>query len=111
MPGAGDLRDLVKIRRPTNTKNPDTGGLDRSWGDLAEVYADVRSINAREAVIGGVLQGISHFQVIIRYRDDVKPSYQLLWKGRELNIHAAEDRLGTREWLTIHASTEAPQAA
>jgi head-tail adaptor len=114
---AGRLRHRITIRRQTNTKKADTGGLTRAWGDVpgaANLSAEVLSINGREAVIGQVLQGISHFQITIRFRDDLKPSDQVVWltgANRELNIHSAEDRLGTRQWLTIIASTLAPQKA
>lgn len=112
---AGRLRERITIRRKTSGKNPTTGAPSESWSDLAaNISAEVRSINGREAVIGAVLQGISHFQVTIRYRGDLQPSDQIIWStgdNRELNIHSAEDRLGTRQWLTIHASTEAPQGA
>jgi SPP1 family predicted phage head-tail adaptor len=111
MAGAGDLREWVEIRRQSNIKNQTTGGLSRSWSMFTKVRAEVKSMDGREAVIGSVLLGVSHFQIRIRYRDDVRQSDQALWRGRELNIHSAEDRLGTRVWLWIHASTEAPQGA
>jgi SPP1 family predicted phage head-tail adaptor len=76
------------------------------------VWAEVRSISGREAVIANTLQGVSTFQVTIRYRDDIEASDQILWDARELNIVAPpEDRFGRKQWLTIVASTLAPQGA
>lgn len=107
---AGELRHRITIRRETNT--PDgKGGYDRSWSTLATVFAKVVSLNGREAVIGQTLQGISTFEITVRYRTDLQVSDQIEWSGRELNIHAAEDKLGTRQWTVITASTEAPQGA
>jgi len=112
---AGRLRHRITLRRQSNIKKPDTGGLKRGWADLAtNLSAEVISLNGREAVITNVLQGVSHFQVTIRYRSDIKVSDQIVWLtggNRELNVHSAEDRLGTRQWLTIIASTLAPQGA
>ena len=109
---AGQLRDEITIRRKSQTKNPDTGGLETGWSPVATVRAEVKSINGREALIGGVLQGISFFQITIRYRTDLLAADQVLWGARELNITAPpEDRLGTRQWTTIIASTQAPQGA
>jgi hypothetical protein len=72
----------------------------------------VVSLNGREAVIGSVFQGVSVFQITVRYRTDLKPSDQVLWNGRELNIIAPpEDLIGTRQWTVIQASTQAPQGA
>lgn len=112
MTDAGSLRDRIVIRRQQNVKNPQTGGLERSWQTLAEVWAEVKSLNGRESVIGNTLQGISTFQVTIRYRSDLKADDQILWRARELNIAAPpEDLIGDRKWTRIIASTLAPQGA
>jgi SPP1 family predicted phage head-tail adaptor len=112
MTNTGSLRDRITVRRQVNTKNAATGGLTRSWETLATMWAEVKSINGREAVLGSVLQGISTFQITVRYRTDLKTSDQLLWNGRELNIVAPpEDREGRRRWTVIIASTESPQGA
>jgi SPP1 family predicted phage head-tail adaptor len=108
---AGKLRDRVTLRRQTNAKNASTGGLTRTWDDLDTVWAEVVNLNGREAVIGTVLQGVSTFQITVRYRTDIQASDQIKWNGRELNVHSAEDKAGTRQWTTIIASTEAPQGA
>lgn len=110
---AGKLRHRITIRRQTNTKTA-TGGLDRSWADIPAnptVWAEVKAVNGREAVIGTVLQGVSTFQITVRYRDDLLPSDQILWGERELNVHAVEDKLGTKQWTEIIASTQSPQGA
>jgi SPP1 family predicted phage head-tail adaptor len=107
----GDLRHRITVRRQTDT--PDgKGGFDRSWASLASnISAKITNLNGREALINGVLQGVSTFEVITRFRSDIQASDQIQWGDRELNIHSAEDRKGTRQWLTIIASTEAPQGA
>jgi len=110
---AGKLRDKVRIRRQVNTKTA-TGGLARSWETVTEEWAEVRSINGREAIIGNTLQGVSTFQLTIRYRSDIKTSDQVVWLtsgDRELNIHTAEDRDGRKKFTVIIASTLAPQGA
>lgn len=110
---AGKMRDRITIRRRVEAKNPTTGGLELSWTSLAaDLSAEVLSLNGREALLGHVLQGISTFQVTIRYRTDIKASDQVLWNGRELNVVSApEDQLGTRQWVVMQASTQAPQGA
>jgi head-tail adaptor len=112
---AGKLRERIKIQRKGQTKNPATGGLQEGWTTVADnLSAHLASINGRESVINGVLTGISFFDITIRYRDDLKPSDQVIWLSagdRELNILSAEDRLGTRQWTVIQASTQAPQGA
>jgi SPP1 family predicted phage head-tail adaptor len=112
MIGAGELRERVTIRRQSNSKNPKTGGLERSWATVATVWAKIRSLNGKEAVIGEVLSGVSVFEVIIRHRTDVAASDQVLWNGRELNVLTPpEDRSGRKQWLWMTASTQTPQGA
>ena len=111
---AGQLRHRITFRRQTNTKNTTTGGITRSWGDIPTapaVWADVVGLNGREAVMGSVLQGVNHYQITVRYRTDILPSDQIKWGDVELNVHSAQDKLGTKQWTVIHASTEAPQGA
>lgn len=111
---AGELRHRITIRRQSNVKNTETGGLTRSWADLpgaANIPAKIGSLNGREALINQVLHNVSSFEITIRYRSDIKAADQVKWGTRELNIHSAEDREGTRQWLTIIASTLAPQGA
>jgi len=114
MARTGTLRDRIEIRRRTETKN-EGGGLAVGWETIATLWAEIKSINGREAVIGQVLQGISMFQVTIRHRTDLKAGDQILWltaDRRELNIVAPpEDRLGDRRWTVIQASTQAQQGA
>lgn len=108
---AGSLRERVTIRRRVETKN-DGGGLDMSWSTLvADLSAEVINLDGREAMIGNVLQGISSFRITVRFRRDVKASDQIIWRDRELNIRSADDRIGTKQWLTIIATNEAPQGA
>lgn len=108
---AGRMRERITIQRQENVKNS-RGGLTRTWVPLiAGLSAEMINLSGREALIGQALQGIGTFQIKIRFREDIKAADQILWRGPELNIHSAEDRLGTRQWLVIHASTEAPQGA
>lgn len=109
----GRLRHRITIRREENVSDG-KGGYDRAWTTLADrIAADVTSLNGREAVLGNVLQGISVFQITTRFRTNIQPSDQIIWHSaddRELNVHNAEDKLGTKQWTVIQASTEAPQS-
>lgn len=110
-PASGDLRQRITIRRNARVSDG-KGGFTPTWSTIANrISARVRSLNGREAVIGQVLQGVSVFEIIIRYRADIKTSDQILFEGRELNIHSAEDRDGLRNWTHINASSEAAQGA
>lgn len=107
---AGRLRDRITIRRRVDAKNS-RGEIDRSWTTIVQdLSAEVRSINSRESLSAGVLQGSSYFEITVRYRTDLKASDQVLWGSRELNIIGpAEDREGRRQWTIIQASTQTAQ--
>lgn len=115
---AGMMRDRIRIRRAVQTEN-DGGGLDIGWQTVVDdLPAQVLSLNGREAVIGNVLQGVSLFQITIRYRTDIRTADQILWsvdpvsgEPRELNIINAEDQEGKQRWTIIQASTQTPQGA
>lgn len=110
--GTASLRELITFRRQANAKNPETGGLERAWSTLASEWAEVKSLNGREQVIGNTLQGVSTFQITVRYRTDLEPNDQVLWNGRELNIVAPpEDPFGDHRWTRMIANTSAPQGA
>lgn len=111
MENAGKLRQRITVMREQDVADG-AGGYDRSWVAVAtNIPAQVLCLNGRESVIGHVLQGVSYFEIMVRYRTDIQVSDQIRWEGRELNVHAAEDRLGTRRWTVINASTLAPQGA
>lgn len=111
---AGRLRHRITIRRPSDVSDG-KGGYDQVWTTLASrIACEIVSLNGREAVLGNVLQGVSVFQITTRYRTDVKPSDQIVWHSetdREINVHNAEDKLGTKQWTVIQCSTEVPQGA
>jgi SPP1 family predicted phage head-tail adaptor len=102
---AGQLREQVTFRQRTDAKNA-AGGRSTQWADRCTVYAQVISLDGREAVLGSVLTGISHFQIVIRFRTDIQPSDQAVWNGKELNVISVGDRDNTRQWLYVIATTE-----
>lgn len=109
---AGRLREQITIRR--QTRAPDgAGGWTDSWETLAaNLPAEVLGQNGREAVIANTLQGVATYKITVRYREDLRASDQIVWRGDELNIIAPPaDPWGTREELQIFADTSAPQEA
>jgi SPP1 family predicted phage head-tail adaptor len=102
---ASRLRERVTIKRVTEVKN-ERGGLVDTPADIAEVWAEVKGLDGRESVMERVLQGVSVYQVRIRWRVDLKQSHQLVssgpcFGGREVNIRSIMDPDGRREQLVI----------
>ena len=111
---AGRLRERISVRRLQQTTTG-AGGQARSWTVLPgmeNVPAEVIGQSGREAVIVNTLQGIATYRITIRWREGIKASDQILWRGTELNIIAPpSDPTGRREMLQIMADTSAPQGA
>lgn len=104
---AGALRHRVTISRMAETKN-ERGGLVDTPTEVATVWAEVKGLDGRESVMERVLQGVSVYQVRIRWRDDLRQSDQLagsVFGGRALNIRSAVDPDGRREQLVIIGET------
>jgi head-tail adaptor len=105
----GDLNQRIEILRQTTTierGEPVPSG----WTSVGMVWAKVLGQNGREAVIGHVLEGISVYQITVRFRTDVLPSDQIrLAGGIDLNIKSIADPFGDREQLMIIASTDGAQ--
>ncbi len=99
-------RSRISIRRATLTSDG-SGGQLAGWTPIATgIPAEVLSLNGREALIAGALQGVSSFSITIRWRDGVQVDDQVrLGDGRELNIRSAEDPDARRERLVILADT------
>jgi len=99
-----ELNQQVTFKQRTDTKTAG-GGRSTSWTERCTVWGRVRSLDGREAVLGSVLTGVSHFEIVIWHRDDIAASDQAIWRGRELNVLSAEDREGMRQWLWVIATT------
>jgi SPP1 family predicted phage head-tail adaptor len=106
---ASRLRHRITIRRSAEVKNA-RGGLEDSWTDVATVWAEVKGLDGRESVMERVLQGVSVYQVTIRWRDDLRTSDQLagaVFGGRDVNITSLVDPDGKRVELAIIGETAA----
>lgn len=106
---AGDMRHMITIRREVMT--PDGSGFAATWQDYAQIWAEVRAMDGREAVVEHSLQGVSIYRLRVRWRTDLLPSDQIrLEGGLMLNITSIADPDGMRTQLMIMATTESVQS-
>jgi SPP1 family predicted phage head-tail adaptor len=101
---AGELRNRIVIRRPIEVDNG-KGGYTSDWLPVAELWAEVKGLDGREAMIGQVLNGISSYRIRIRYRKGIQPSDQVRYEHLDLNIRSVADPDGKREQLILIADT------
>jgi SPP1 family predicted phage head-tail adaptor len=105
---AGALNQRVMFQRPLVTKD-DYGAVSQAWSDLMEVWAEVKPLSGREALIAGRLSSELTHQISVRYQalfDDPHQVAQLrvVHRGRQLQIHSAINVDQTRERIILLAT-------
>lgn len=97
-PAIGVLRQRVMLEAPVDA--PDgAGGFSRSYAPIAQLWARIAPISAREDFIEQrAEQSISHL-VTIRWRDDVVSAMRFSYRGRKLLIRSVFDPDERRRFL------------
>lgn len=83
---AGRLRHRVLIESLENVldsngevvQNPDTGEVATQWVAVAEVYAAIEPLSAREFIQSQATQSRIEARIVIRHRPDLNPSMRLV---------------------------------
>lgn len=107
----GDLRHLIGIWRATTTQTGSDGVT--TWTQIAQIWAEVRGQDGREAVMEHALQGVSVYRIRTRWIDGIiilDSDQIMLDDGRVLNIRTVSDPTGDREQIMIMADTASVQA-
>jgi len=84
---SGRLRHRVHIQASTKTADA-AGTLVETWATVAEVYADIRPIRAREFVREGQVQGDITHTIQVRYFEGLSTKHRLRYGERVFNIAA-----------------------
>ena len=106
---AGRLKHRITISRGTRTPTG-KGGFTTTWAPVATVWAEVISLNGREAVIANALQGVSSYRITVRWKAGlVTEKDQIVYDGKTLNVRSAVDPDGSRVAWSILADSEAVQ--
>lgn len=99
---AARFKERVTIQQMTTT--PDGGGgVNETWGALAEVWAAVEPLNGAERWKAEQLQSLITHRVVIRYRPDitVQMRMRLLYGARILEITGITDPEERHEYLEL----------
>ncbi len=98
MPQLGTLTDRVQVRRRDTVAEVE-GGHGTVYVPLATVWARVRALSARSSVLADAQAVAASHSVVMRFRTDLKPRDRLIYRGRVLDVLAAEDMNGRRAYL------------
>lgn len=75
----GPLRHRVRIERLTaGVQDPVTGEVAQTWVTVAEVWAAIAPLSAREFIQSDAKQAMVTARVTLRYRDDLDASVRLV---------------------------------
>jgi SPP1 family predicted phage head-tail adaptor len=99
MPAIGTLTDRVQLKRRI-VSGEDEGGQTALFSPIAYVWARVRQLAARPMTDNDARgQAITH-SVVLRFRSDLGPGDRISYRGRDLDIVAANDLNGRRVYLS-----------
>jgi SPP1 family predicted phage head-tail adaptor len=98
MPPLGTLTDRVQVRRRDTVAEAE-GGHGAVYVPLATVWARVRALSARSSVFADAQAVAASHSVVMRFRSDIKPKDRLIFRGRTLDVLAAEDMNGRRAYM------------
>lgn len=103
---AGKLRHRVQLQQQTETRDPNTGAVEIGWADVAQVWAAIEPLSAREFIQSSSEQNKVVARITIRYRADVRPSMRVLHNGTAYNITGVlADVDSGLEYMTLPCST------
>jgi SPP1 family predicted phage head-tail adaptor len=105
---AGKLRHRVHIERPAAVADQYGQGAPPTWETVADVWADVRPLTARETLQAKQVGLQTAYVVTIRYRSDVTSRCRLNWDGRHLYVTSVIDVGARHRELQILASEQEP---
>lgn len=102
---SGKLRHKVALQKQVRTQDPETGAMVTTWQTVANVWASVEPLSAREFIAAQAAQSAVSARIVIRHRPDVDATMRILHRGRIYNIEGvlADPRSG-REYLTLPCS-------
>lgn len=105
---AGDLSHRVQFQRANTTKD-NLGAPQRTWVDLATVWADIQSLTGRDLVVAQRISNEISHQITVRYQaifsdPKIVSTYRCLYRSRVFQIHAALNEGEQDVFVTLYAS-------
>jgi SPP1 family predicted phage head-tail adaptor len=101
---AGRLRHFVGIERLLRSKDSN-GDTVEEWETIAQVWAAIEPVSAREFVASQAAQSQVSARITIRYRSDVDATMRVTHRGRIYNIAGVlPDKESGLEYLTLPVS-------
>lgn len=103
----GELTERVELQALTRTEDG-YGGYTEAWAAYATVWARVRPLRGGERARAQAVEASANYLVVIRYRDDVEPTHQIVWRGKTLNVRFVSDEGPRAMYLPIECEEGVP---
>lgn len=102
---AGKLRHRVSLQSQSQTQNPVTGEIVVTWVEVAEIWAAIEPLSAREFIAAQATQSQVTGKIVIRERT-IDASMRIVHGATVYNLHGIlNDPFSGREYMTIPVST------
>lgn len=100
--GSGYLRHKVQLQAPTVAQNPVTGEEQVTWATIANLWAEIVPMSAREFVAAAAEQSEVRGRIVIRYLEDIDASMRIVYRGRYYAIFGVmPDAESGKEHMTL----------
>lgn len=97
----GQMRDQVTINQPATTLNTD--GHPAGTTLFATVWAEVRPIGGREALLNKQIGASVTHRIRMRYLTGLTADMTMVWDGKNLDIESIENPDGVRKIHELQA--------
>ncbi len=104
-----DLTERVAIVYQTTVINSRGNVIRNEDTERCEVWAKVLPLTARNTLGGTERESEITYRVIIRYRTDVLPNDEIIWRGKRLTLQSPPyDGESRRKWLVMDCKEALP---
>lgn len=98
---SGRMRHKVQLQEQQIAQDPTTGEMVKTWATIAEPWAEVVPMSAREFIAASTEQSEVRGRMTIRYRGNVDASMRIIHRGKWYAIQGVmEDAESGKEHLT-----------
>jgi len=104
---AGKLNRRIVIQSPVNSVD-EYGQKTQGWEQVAEVFAEIRPIGAKEKLRAMEYDAILTHQVTVRYQPHLLPTvgadaWRILYGNRTFIVNSAQEWMDARQWIIFEA--------
>lgn len=82
---AGRLRHRVRLERPVQTQDPQTGDVVTTWQLVREVWVAIEPLSVREFIQASATQSAIAGRIVARAAPDLSPTWRVVHKGQVMN--------------------------